>query len=117
MDRQKCDLLGEMLPSIIHLIRAALHESGYSTILANPNQANPGLRADLLFFWIAGHPDTSMDVAISCPAAPTFLEGSQVRCGKAAHTKFQQKHRKYAEAVRVQLGPEGLQPRSIPKGW
>ena len=109
--------------AVNHSIRAALHEAGYTTTLEpllmdpDPHQDHPGLRADLLVFGIDGQPDTYVDVAITCPTAPSFLEGTQARRGKAAHMKFQQKHRKYASTVRAQPGGVGLQPHFLPLVW
>ncbi|MEO1573318.1 MAG: hypothetical protein AAFU51_18980, partial [Bacteroidota bacterium] len=82
--------------AVNHSIRAALYEAGYTTTLdpllmdLDPYQYHPGLRVDLLVSEIDGQPDTYVDVAITCPTAPTFFEGTQTRRGEAAHVKFQQ---------------------------
>ena len=56
----------------------------------DPHQDHPGLRADLLVFGTDGQPDTHVDVAVTCPTAPTFLDDTQARRGKAAQRMFQQ---------------------------
>lgn len=88
-------------------VRAALCEAVYSTVPQpslmdpKPNQGNFGLCVDLLVGGIDGHLDTFVDVAITCPTAHIFLEGSQVFHGEAVYTIFQQKYLECAEAIRA----------------
>ena len=102
--------------AVNHAICTALLGTGYTSTLEpslldpNPQGGNPGLRADQLVYGLEGQPEAFVDVAITCPTAPTLLAGTQFRRGKAARTKFQQKYRKYATAVRTQPGGIELQP-------
>ena len=49
----------------------------------NPRQDRPGFRADILVFGIDSQPDTYVDVAVTCPTVPTFLEEAQGRRGRS----------------------------------
>ena len=77
----------------------------------------PRLRADQLAYGLAGQLDTFVDVAITCPTAPTTLSGTPFRHGKAVQTKFQHKYREYATAAWTQPGGMGLQPQFMPLFW
>ena len=105
--------------AVNHAIRTALLGAGYTSTLEpslldpNPQDGNLGLRADQLVYGLEGQLETFVDVAITCPTAPTLFAGTQFRRGKAAQTRLQQKYRKYATAVRTQPGGMWLQPHFI----
>lgn len=106
--------------AVRHFTRAALHDAGYTTthepmlIDSNPHQRNPGFRADLLLFGIDGQPDSYVGCGHYVTYSPTFLEGTQVRCGESAHMRFQQRYRKRDTAAWAQSGVAGLQPHLLP---
>lgn len=83
----------------------------------NPQEGNPGLKADPLVNWIEGQSSTFVDVAVIWPTSPTFLAGTQLRRGKASPMMFQQKCHKYATAVRTQPGVVGIQHHFVPLAW
>lgn len=54
-----------------------------------PHQNNPGLHVDQLLYGKEGQSEAFVDVAITCPAAPTLLVGIKFRRGRAARLEFQ----------------------------
>lgn len=109
--------------AINHSTRPALHRASYSTILEplliepNPSQSKPGLCADLLVCGIDGHSDIYVDVAITCPSAPTYIESFQVRRGKAVHTNSSRNTGSMQRRFEGQPGPQGLLPSFIQLVW
>ena len=106
-----------------HTVRAAFHRAGYSTTLEpqlfdpTPETGNVGLWADLLVFATEGLPDCFVDVAVTCPTAPSYSTRAQSRRGTAAARKFQEKMHKYERAVHRQPGSLGLRPEFVPLVW
>lgn len=67
--------------------------------------------------WIEGLPDAFADVAMTGPAPPLLLAGTQFCRGTAAQRKFEQNIHKDAIAIRTQLGGTGFQFQFVPLVW
>ena len=87
--------------ALTHTVQAAFHRAGYSAMLEpqlfdpTPETGNVGLRADLLVFGTEGLPDCFVDVAVTCPTAPSYSARAQSLLGTAAARKFQEKMHEY----------------------
>lgn len=94
-------------------------------------EGNCGLQADQLAYGTEGQPKTFVDVANTCPVAPTFLTGKQFRTCRAAPTllagmqfrsdkadqvKLQRKSQAI-RTVRTRPGMAGLQPIFVLLLW
>lgn len=69
---------------------------------------DPGLRADQLVYGLEGRPDTSVDVAIACPTAPTFSVGI-VSSRKSRLTGVSTETPQGRMALQARLGVSGFQ--------
>lgn len=75
-----------------------------------------GFCNDVLGFESEG-PGTLVDVATTCPTAPSSSAGTQLRRGNPVQMKSSLKNRKYFTAVRAQLVAASFQAHFIPLAW
>lgn len=96
---------------------AALHKPSCSTILGSSKIArelSSGLSKTLRGpsgVKSKSQLSTFVDVTITCPTAPRFLEGTQFRCDKAAKAELKEKCRNYTTVDRAQ--PDESCPKYI----